>query len=123
LLKVDIEGAEYDVIPAIAGLLAEVRPVLHLSFHPFNIVPGEDEYVNTVARIARGFRLAEALSCYRFLYCFTAGGWIRVDTADRMDFLRHYLLRPKPVARIATPQYGFTDPLAFADEKLPLPGL
>jgi len=35
LLKIDIEGAEYAVLPAIADLLAEHKPWLHVSFHPF----------------------------------------------------------------------------------------
>ncbi len=32
-VKIDVEGAEFDLIPHIAPLLAERRPALHLSFH------------------------------------------------------------------------------------------
>lgn len=32
-VKMDVEGAEFDLIPHIASLLAERRPALHLSFH------------------------------------------------------------------------------------------
>jgi hypothetical protein len=39
--------------------------------------------------------------------------------ADRVGFLRQYLLQPKPVPRIASPQYGFIDAVAFSDEALP----
>jgi hypothetical protein len=107
-------------VPAVAGLLAEAKPVLHLSFHPFNIVVGPDEYANAVARLARAMRVAEALACYRHMYCHTNDCWVRVDPADRLDFLRQYLLRPKQLPNIATPQYGFTDEFAFADMELDL---
>jgi FkbM family methyltransferase len=120
LLKIDIEGAEYQLVPAIAGLLAAAKPVLHLSFHPFNIVVGPDEYANTVARLARSMRVAEALTCYRYMYCHINDCWIRVDPADRLDFLRQYLLRPKQLPGIAVPQYGFADTFAFADAELDL---
>jgi FkbM family methyltransferase len=120
LLKIDIGGAEYQLMPAIAGLLAATKPVLHLSFHPFNIVVGPDEYANTAARLARSMQVAEALACYRYMYCHSNDCWIRVDPADRLDFLRQYLLRPKQVPGIATPQYGFTDAFAFADAELDL---
>ena len=120
LLKVDIEGAEYQLVPAIAGLLAEAKPVLHLSFHPFNIVVGPDEYASAVARLARAMQVAEALTCYRYMYCRTNDCWMRVNPADRLDFLRHYLLRPKQLPGIGSPQYGFTDAFAFADAELDL---
>ena len=34
LIKIDVEGSEYELIPALAPLLARCRPFLHLSFHP-----------------------------------------------------------------------------------------
>ncbi len=120
LLTIDVEGAEYQLVPAIAGLLAAAKPVLHLSFHPFNVVVGPDEYANTVARLARSMQVAQALSCYRYMYCHTNYCWTRIDLADRLDFLRQYLLRPKQIPGIASPQYGFTDAFAFADAELGL---
>jgi len=120
LLKIDIEGAEYQLVPAIAGLLAEAKPVLHLSFHPFNIVVGPDEYANAVARLSRAMQVADALACYRYMYCNANDCWVRVDPADRLDFLRQYLLRPKQLPGIGSPQYGFTDDFAFADAELDL---
>jgi hypothetical protein len=36
-----------------------------------------------------------------------------------MSFLHEYLLRPKPVPRIATPQYGFIEAVGFSDVALP----
>jgi FkbM family methyltransferase len=118
LLKIDIEGAEYDVVPNLAGLLEERRPFVHISFHPFNVVISDDEYVNAVARLRSALTVAEALSHYRFMYMFTADGWVCIDPPSRPHFLRHYLLAPKSVPRIATAQYGFTDAVGFSDEPL-----
>jgi len=120
LLKIDIEGAEYDVVPAIAALLARHRPFLHLSFHPFNIVRGADEYLNQVARLRAALAVAEAVAPYRHMYFHTEQGWTRIDRAERLSLLAQYLLKPKPVPRIATPQYGFTDALALSEVALPL---
>ena len=119
LLKIDIEGAEYFVLPAIASLLAERRPYLHVSFHPFNLVAGNDEYRNAIARIRHAMTVAEAVACYRFIHLFSNGGWLSIEAADRMDFLRQYLLQRKPVPRVATPQYGFIDAVGFSDRPMP----
>jgi FkbM family methyltransferase len=119
LLKIDIEGAEYLVMPAIAGLLAEAKPFLHLSFHPFNIVAGGDDYSTALTRLRRALQVAEALAFYRYMYFYEDGQWRCVGRSDRMMFFRQYLLRPKPVPRIASPQYGFIDAIGFADAALP----
>ena len=119
LLKIDIEGAEYDVVPALAGLLAERKPWLHVSFHPFNLAAGRDPYEAGVIRLRAALQVAEATSCYRYLHLFADDGWSTISPADRPAFLRQYLLQPKPVPRIASPQYGFVDAVAFSDEALP----
>jgi FkbM family methyltransferase len=122
LLKIDIEGAEYLVVPAIASLLAETRPYLHLSFHPFNLVAGDDEYLTTVLRLRRGLQVAEALAFYRYMYFYDQGQWQCIAGSDRMTLLRRYLLQPKPVSRAATAQYGFIDAVGFSDIALPVLG-
>jgi len=119
LLKIDVEGAEYLVVPAIAALLAEVKPFLHLSFHPFNLVAGADDYVNTLTRIRRAMEIGEALAPYRFMYCRAQGRWVRIEWGDRMTYLREYLLRHKVVPRVRSRQYGFIDAIGFTDVKLP----
>jgi FkbM family methyltransferase len=119
LLKIDIEGAEYQVLPAIAALLAEVRPWLHVSFHPFNLIAVGDPYRTELSRLRGMLDVAEALAPYRFLHVFSQGGWETIEADDRLEFLRHYLLRAKPVPRIRTPQYGFIDAVAFSDQPLP----
>ncbi|MDR3535922.1 MAG: FkbM family methyltransferase [Acetobacteraceae bacterium] len=119
LLKIDIEGAEYLVLPAIAALLADRKPWLHVSFHPFNLVQGANSYANAVARLRASFQVAEALASYRYMHLYSEGMWTTVGPAGRMDFLRQYLLKPKPVPRVASPQYGFVDAVGFSEEALP----
>jgi len=120
LLKIDIEGAEYALLPSIADRLDAARPHLHISFHPYNIVVGDDDYLNQVARLRRAFEVAEAVAPYRFMYFHTEQGWVRIARGDRPALLTQYLLKAKAVPRIATPQYGFTDALALSDTELPL---
>ena len=119
LLKIDIEGAEYAVLPAIAGILAECKPWLHVSFHPFNLAAGKDPYEATIHRLRSALEAAEATACYRFLHLFLDGGWCSIGPDDRAAFLRRYLLQPKVVPRVASSQYGFVDAVAFSDEPLP----
>jgi hypothetical protein len=119
LIKIDIEVAEYQVIPALATLLAARKPFVHVSFHPFNIVVSDDPYVNAVARLRSALVVAEALASYRFMHVFTRDGWVCIDPPSRLHFLRHYLLAQKQVPRSPTPYYGFTDAVGFSDDKLP----
>ena len=119
LLKIDIEGAEYAVLSAIAPLLARRKPWLHVSFHPFNLVAGADVYHNTLLRLRSALAAAEVLVSYRYMHLYADGAWCTIGPADRMDFLRQYLLCAKPVARITTPQYGFVHAVAFSDAALP----
>jgi FkbM family methyltransferase len=119
LLKIDIAGAEYVVLPAIADLLAARRPYLHVSFYPFNVVLGTDPYLNAITRMRRALQVAEAVAPYRYVHLFSNDNWFCVRAADRMDFLRQYLLRPKQVQRIASEQYGFIDAVGFSDAPLP----
>lgn len=119
LLKIDIEGAEYLVLPSIAALLEKTRPFLHVSFHPFNLVSGGSAYSDALLRLRCAVQVAEALAAYGFIYCHSDAGWQLIGRNDRMAFLQDYLLRPKPLPRIASPQYGFVDALGFADVALP----
>lgn len=119
LLKMDIEGAEYDVLGVIAPLLADHKPWLHVSFHPFNLVAGADAYHTTLLRLRCALTAAEALAPYRFMHVYEDEAWCTIGPSDRMDFLRQYLLSAKPVPRVATPQYGFVHAIAFSDEALP----
>ncbi len=119
LLKIDIEGAEYDVLRSIAPLLADHKPWLHVAFHPCNLVAGGDAYRNALLRLRSALSAAEALVSYRYIHIYADDAWCTIGPAERMDFLRQYLLSAKPVARIATPQYGFVHALAFSDDPLP----
>lgn len=122
LLKIDIEGAEYEVIPALAGLLGRHRPFLHVSFHPFNLVVPGDVVATALLRLRRMIDAVEALRVYGFWYVPLEDGWREVTPPAMADFLATYLLRAKPVARIASPQYGPVDGIGFSRERLDLPG-
>lgn len=119
LMKIDIGGAEYEVLRSIASLLADYKPWLHVSFHPFNLVAGGDAYNNALLRLRCALGAAEALAPYRYMHLYADDAWCTIGPAERMDFLRQYLLSAKPVPRIATPQYGFVHAIAFSDEELP----
>ncbi len=122
LLKIDIEGAEYEVIPAIAGLLRQSRPFLQLSFHPFNLVAAGDAVATNLLRLRRMVDLVEALRGYDYWYLPMRDGWREVTPEQMPGFLEAYLLQPKAVARIATRQYGFVESMGFARQRLDLPG-
>lgn len=119
LLKIDIEGAEYAVLPALAELLAERKPWLHVSFHPFNLAADRNPYEAAISRLGAAMQVAEATSSYRYLHLFAEDAWHTIRSADRIAFLRQYLLQPKAVPRVASLQYGFVDAVAFSEEPLP----
>ena len=128
LLKIDVEGAEYAILPAVAPLLARRRPFLQVSFHPFNLVAA-DPYTTSLLRLRASLQVAEALAAYRYIYLpapapmpGTAPGataWQRVDREGRQDFLLDYLLTPKPAARVGSLQLGFVDAVGFSPVRLP----
>jgi len=119
LIKIDVEGAEYELIPELAPLLARSRPFLHLSFHPFNLL-ADKPAATTLLRLRRGLELAAALQCYPYIYLFQNGAWREVSPPAYPQFITDYLLQPKPLPRIATPQYGFVDAAGFSAIRLDL---
>ena len=123
LLKIDIEGAEYEVIPAIADLLHRGLPFLQVSFHPFNLVAEGPAIATTLLRLRRMLDVVEALRAYDYWYVPTGEGWREVTPASLPAFVDSWLLQPKPVARIATPQYGFIEGLGFSRRRLDLQGV
>jgi FkbM family methyltransferase len=73
LIKMDIEGGEYSVLPTMVPYLREFRPTLYLSIHPcFLGQPGKLGPVRTVARtmlrLAKTWKLLRCLSFYRYVY-------------------------------------------------------
>ncbi len=119
LIKIDVEGAEYDLIPQVAPLLARFRPFLHLSFHPFNLLaasPAETLFL----RLRRGLELAAALQFYPYIYLFQNGVWLEVTAVTYLKFIEDYLMKPKRLPRIASPQYGFVDAAGFSAIRLDL---
>ena len=120
LLHIDIEGSEYAVLPAIAGLLAERKPWLHVSFHPFNLAAGRNPQDAAMQRLSAALKVAEATSCYRYMHMLDDGEWMTVGPNERASFLNKYILQPKTVPGIASPQFGFIDAVAFSDQVLPI---
>lgn len=119
LIKMDVEGSEYDLIPALGELLERNRPFLHLSFHPFNLLAGSPG-ATSMLRLRRGLELAAALQFYPYIYLFQFGVWMEVTQDHYAQFLDEYLLREKPVPGIASPQYGFIDAAGFSATRLDL---
>ena len=93
LIKIDIEGAEYDLIPHIAPILERYRPALHLSFHPFHI-DGVDEDEKIAARRAKTLGIAEALAFYDSVAFETEDG-ARMEALDGA-FADRAIKRPFP---------------------------
>ncbi|HQT87169.1 MAG TPA: FkbM family methyltransferase [Acidiphilium sp.] len=120
LLKIDIEGAEYEVVPALSALLAQHRPFLQISFHPFNLVVPGDMVATTLLRLRRMLDVVEALRCYDYWYILGSDGWREVTPDQFLGFLHQYLLQPKNVARISSPQYGLIDGVGFSPIRLDL---
>jgi FkbM family methyltransferase len=76
LLKIDIEGGEYELIPHLAPWLRRHRPSLHLSLHPFNLVGSGSAEEDELRQRRATARLIEALAGYRYVWRETgAGGW------------------------------------------------
>lgn len=119
LLNIDIEGGEYTVLPAIADLLADRKPWLLVSFHPFNLAAERDPYDAALRRLRGSLQAAEATASYRYMHLFGEGDWCTIEREERFAFLQRYLLQPKSMSGIASPQYGFVDAVAFSDEPLP----
>jgi FkbM family methyltransferase len=119
LIKIDIEGSEYELIPELVPLLARCRPFLHLSFHPFNLL-ADSPAETTMLRLRRGLDLAAALRLYPFIYLFENGAWREVTRETYPQFIDGYLLQPKEVPRIASHQYGFVDAAGFSAVRLDL---
>lgn len=81
-LKVDVEGAEYEVIPRMADFLRKVRPSIWLSFHPQNICKGQDERQAFLERRAKSLNLLSTLSFYKNIYVDSGGKMIAVKDWD-----------------------------------------
>lgn len=74
LIKIDIEGAEYDLIPHIAPLLAKFRPTLHLSFHPLHIGGTGTEAEIIRRRHKKTLAVCTCLEHYPHIYLETEDG-------------------------------------------------
>jgi FkbM family methyltransferase len=76
-VKMDVEGAEFDLIPHIASLLAERRPALHLSFHAHRL-----DKTAPAAWAAKQRACVAALAFYPRVLAWHEGAW-RDISAER----------------------------------------
>jgi len=71
LVKMDVEGAEYEIVPAIADELSERRPHLYVSFHPnlvFDKTSVRTRLTSGLRALRLNRRLLRALLVYRRHY-------------------------------------------------------
>jgi FkbM family methyltransferase len=65
LVKIDVEGSEFVIVPRLAGLIAASRCTWLVSFHELNVNPGD-----VPAKHARIAEMLRALLCFRGLRWF-----------------------------------------------------
>jgi hypothetical protein len=87
LVKMDIEGGEFDLIPYMADLLEETRPNLYLSLHGQLLKPSGTPLARYARRMTQQLRLLESLSFYRSFFFWTNGEWTRLDPASTFQVL------------------------------------
>jgi FkbM family methyltransferase len=86
LVKIDIEGGEYALLPAMYHWLQRQRPDLMLSLHTYQFDPWLSPLPPTLGRVARRTlaavlraRVAWLMYLYRNHYVATRGGWAPID--------------------------------------------
>jgi hypothetical protein len=68
VIKLDIEGAEFAVVPALASLLRRTRPTLLLSLHGYHFQEQHRRPVARVLSLCRRLRLLPVLNGYAHWY-------------------------------------------------------
>lgn len=79
LMKIDVEGAEYSIVPIIEGYFRKVRPSLLLSTHGVVIAKGGNSPLKILSYIYSRTKLILALWSYRHLYVDMRDRWDDVD--------------------------------------------
>ena len=89
LIKIDIEGGEYTLLPAMRPWLRQHRPDLMLSLHTYQFDPwlarlprGPRGIARRTLAVALSARLAWLMNSYRNRYVATATGWARVNATS-----------------------------------------
>lgn len=68
-IKMDIEGGEYALLPAMRDWLSTHRPTVHLSLHPCHLGKRRIGWIGKViARIVATLRIRSCLALYRHVY-------------------------------------------------------
>ena len=122
-IKIDIEGAEYSVLPTMAAYLRANRPTLHLSLHPCFL--GDLHARGAMAKLKRSWlrlastmRLIRLLDFYAYLYFPPRERAVYTLRQRLVNFLARWNRRP--VVSLMACWYairGGTNALVFTDRR------
>ncbi|MBF0310554.1 MAG: FkbM family methyltransferase [Magnetococcales bacterium] len=84
LIKIDIEGAEYDVVPTIAPFLQEHRPTLLLSLHPYKLGGQGSDSNDRLYRLTRSAALFESVAHYPYIFHEMEGKLVRRNDKEQI---------------------------------------
>lgn len=118
VIKIDIEGAEYSLLPHVARVLQSTHPTLLVEFHPFNLVDSSNPYLNQLNRLTKNVKVAQCLNFYKYIYYIKNNRWHCVDQSDREHFFYDHFIAPKTKENIRSRQVGFMDNYVFSDTYL-----
>lgn len=80
-VKMDVEGAEFELVPHIAGLLAMRKPALHLSFHAHRLAKDESWRARQLAAV-------RALDFYPRVLAWNMGDWLDIGAEREAAYER-----------------------------------
>lgn len=97
LVKIDIEGGEYEIMPRLSEYFAARRPTIYLSFHPNNIGNNEEKPDDARrVKIEKSLSILDALDGYK-AYRVVRGGLKPVAVSALRDEARNRPAIQEPV--------------------------
>lgn len=113
-IKIDIEGAEYDLIPRMGPFIKQQRPTLYLSMHPnylYDKTSVATKFSSGARLLYRNWKMLRTLLGYRHHYVYD----------ETVNCLRD--IRRRNILRVLLPlphrSFFLTEPCAFTDEESP----
>lgn len=82
LVKIDVEGAEYSLLDYIKKLVSDYGYIVYISTHPQNLV-GDTE-IKTYMRRVEGALMFSKLFVDHYIYYFSDGDFVNVQTSDHV---------------------------------------
>ncbi len=105
VIRLDAEGAEYEILQHVAPLLQERRPTVLAAFNPSHLHVSDDEYENTLHQFLYGLSALHSFLQHRYVYHYQDGVW--TPFKDKRNLLR----------RALSGRFGLTDALVFSDRE------